>query len=77
MKATLGQVFMRNFYIVFDQANMKIGFAPLAYSPKLKHALEPGSKPSCSYTTYYKGNCDASSAPASSTSTSSSTSSIT
>ena len=57
---------MRNFYVVFDQTNMRFGFAPLANSPKLKQAAELGQSPSCSYTTYYYGNCDASSAPASS-----------
>lgn len=59
--AILGQVFMRNFYVVFDQANMKFGFAPLIRSPKLKAAVVSGSTPRCSYETYYYSSCDASS----------------
>ena len=37
--AILGQVFMKNYYIVFDQLNMKYGFAPLVGSTNLKPAI--------------------------------------
>ena len=50
--AILGDVFMRNFYVVFDQANMKFGFAPLVNAPQIKPPLVAGAIPKCSYTMY-------------------------
>jgi Eukaryotic aspartyl protease len=61
----LGDVFMRNFYVVFDNGNMKFGFAPLINAPETKPALVAGSTPKCSYTTYGTSLCDASSASSS------------
>ena len=56
-----GDVFMRNFYVVFDHGNLKYGFAPLINAPETKPALVAGTTPKCSYTTYGTTLCDASS----------------
>ena len=56
-----GDVFMRNFYVVFDNGNLKFGFAPLINAPETKPALVAGTTPKCSYTTYGTTLCDASS----------------
>ena len=39
---------MRNFYVVFDQANMKFGFSPLINAPEIKPAIVAGTIPNCS-----------------------------
>ena len=63
-----GDVFMRNFYVVFDHGNMKFGFAPLINAPEIKPAVISGTTPTCSYTTYGTTKCDASSGSSSSSS---------
>jgi len=50
---------MKNFYVVFDQLNMKYGFAPLVGSANLKPAIKYAFTPYCSYTSYYYSSCNA------------------
>jgi len=50
--AILGDVFMRNFYIIHDVGNMQMGFVPLAFNPITKADPVAGTIPLKSYTTY-------------------------
>lgn len=57
--AILGTALMKNYYVVHDVDNQKVGFAPHASSPTPKRALVVGKTPWCGYLNYnchYYGN---------------------
>lgn len=60
--ALLGDTFLRNAYVVFDQTNMKIGMAQYSECGTNEQAIPTGSSGATSFT----GECDASSSSSSS-----------
>ena len=47
--AIFGDAIMNHYYVIFDHATDKVGFAPLVSSPTMKAAVVTGSTPSTSY----------------------------
>lgn len=52
--ATFGDSLLRNYYVIHDKENDRIGFAPLVGATNTKAKAEYGIEPECSYT---QGDC--------------------